>query len=45
MTAEAAAVVATAALHTLAIRARIGDGREDLARVAEATVNAICGVP
>ena len=43
MTAEAAAVVATAALHTLAIRARIGDGQDELTRVAEATVNAICG--
>jgi AcrR family transcriptional regulator len=43
-TAEAAAVVATAALHTLAIRARIGDGRAELARVAEAAVSAICGL-
>jgi TetR/AcrR family transcriptional regulator, copper-responsive repressor len=43
MTPAAAAVVATAALHTLAIRARTGEGREALAEVADAAVNAICG--
>jgi hypothetical protein len=36
-------VVATAALQSLAIRARTGEPAEGLARVAEATVNAICG--
>jgi len=43
MTPEGAAMVATAALHTLAIRARTGDSREALDRVAEAAVGAICG--
>jgi AcrR family transcriptional regulator len=43
MTADAAAVVATAALHTLAIRARTGEGRDELARVAQAAVSAVCG--
>jgi AcrR family transcriptional regulator len=43
LTPEAAAVIATAALHTLAIRARTGEGRETLAHVADATVTAICG--
>jgi AcrR family transcriptional regulator len=43
MTPTAAAIVATAALHTLAIRARTGEGRGELARVAAAAVSAICG--
>ena len=43
MTPAAAAVVATAALHTLAIRARTGEARGELARVAAAAVSAICG--
>jgi len=43
MTPQGAAMLATAALHTLAIRARTGEGREALARVADAAVGAICG--
>lgn len=43
VTPEGAAMVATAALHTLAIRARTGEGRQALARVADASVSAICG--
>ena len=43
VTPQGAALVATAALHTLAIRARTGEGREALARVADAAVSAICG--
>jgi TetR/AcrR family transcriptional regulator, copper-responsive repressor len=43
VTPQGAAVVATAALQSLAIRARTGEPAEGLARVAEATVNAICG--
>jgi AcrR family transcriptional regulator len=43
LTPEGAAMVATAGLHTLAIRARTGESREALARVADATVGAICG--
>jgi AcrR family transcriptional regulator len=43
MTPEGAAMVATAALHTLAIRARTGEDRAALARVADAAVGAICG--
>jgi AcrR family transcriptional regulator len=43
MTPTAAAIVATAALHTLAIRARTGEARGELARVAAAAVSAICG--
>ncbi len=44
MTPEGAAMIATAALHTLAIRARTGESREALARVADAAVSAICGL-
>jgi AcrR family transcriptional regulator len=44
LTPEAAAMLATAALHTLAIRARTGEDRAALARVADAAVGAICGV-
>jgi len=40
---EAAAAMATAALHTLAIRARTGGSRADLTRVAEAAVSLVCG--
>jgi hypothetical protein len=36
-------MIATAALHTLAIRARTGAAREELDRVAAAAVGAICG--
>jgi AcrR family transcriptional regulator len=43
MTPDAAALVATAALHTLAIRARAGEPRAELVRVAEAAVAATCG--
>jgi AcrR family transcriptional regulator len=43
ITPEGGAMIATAALHTLAIRARTGDGREALTRVADAAVGAICG--
>jgi AcrR family transcriptional regulator len=43
VTPEGGAMIATAALHTLAIRARTGEGREALARVADAAVSAICG--
>ncbi|THD58300.1 TetR/AcrR family transcriptional regulator [Phenylobacterium sp.] len=43
LTADAAAMVATAALHTLAIRARLGEPREALAQVAAAAIGAICG--
>ena len=43
MTPAAAAVMATAALHTLAIRARTGEERGGLAEVARAAVSAICG--
>jgi AcrR family transcriptional regulator len=40
---EDAAAMATAALHTLAIRARMGDPREALDRVAKGAVAVICG--
>jgi AcrR family transcriptional regulator len=43
LTPQAAAVLATAALHTLAIRARAGERRAELQAVADATVTAICG--
>jgi len=43
VTHDAAAMIATAALHTLAIRARTGEDRAVLARVADAAVGAICG--
>jgi AcrR family transcriptional regulator len=43
VTPEGGAMIATAALHTLAIRARTGEGRDALARVADAAVSAICG--
>lgn len=43
LTPETAAVVATAALHTLAVRARAGEGRARLKAIADATVTAICG--
>lgn len=43
LTPDLAAGIATAALHTLAIRARLGEGREALQRLAAATVTAICG--
>jgi len=43
MTPEGAAMLATAALHTLAIRDRTGEGRDALVRVADAAVGAICG--
>jgi AcrR family transcriptional regulator len=43
VTPEGAAMLATAALHTLAIRARTGEGRAALDRVADAAVGAICG--
>jgi AcrR family transcriptional regulator len=43
MTPETAAMVATAALQSLAIRARTGEPAEGLARIADATVTAICG--
>jgi hypothetical protein len=36
-------MVATAALQSLAIRARTGEPAEGLARIAEATVTAVCG--
>jgi AcrR family transcriptional regulator len=38
-----AAAVASAMLQTLAVRARTGSGREELAGVADAAVTAICG--
>jgi AcrR family transcriptional regulator len=38
-----AAAMATAALHTLAIRARMGEPREGLERVARGAVSLICG--
>jgi AcrR family transcriptional regulator len=38
-----AAAIASAALQSLAIRARTGSTREDLIRVADATVAVICG--
>lgn len=44
ITPDAAAMLATAALHTLAIRARTGETRPALTRVADAAVAAICGV-
>jgi AcrR family transcriptional regulator len=40
---EDAATMATAALHTLAIRARTGQDRAALARVSRAAVELICG--
>lgn len=40
--ATALAQVATAALHTLAVRARAGLARKELDALADATVNAIC---
>lgn len=43
VTAEAAAAIATATLHTLAIRARTGEGRGGLERVGRAAVDVICG--
>jgi len=43
LTPEAAAAMATAALHTLAIRARTGGSRAELTRVAEAATGLICG--
>jgi len=43
MTPQTAAMVATAALQSLAIRARTGEPAEGLARIAEATVTAVCG--
>ncbi len=43
LTPEAAAAMATAALHTLAIRARTGGSRAELTRVAEAAARMICG--
>lgn len=43
MTPDAAALVATAALQSLAIRARAGEARAALTRIAQATVSAICG--
>lgn len=45
MTPQTAAMVATAALQSLAIRARTGESRLELARVAEAALDAICGAP
>jgi len=41
--AAAAAPIASAAMHTLAIRARAGDSAEALAAVGEAAVAMICG--
>jgi AcrR family transcriptional regulator len=43
LTPETAAVIGTATLHTLAIRARAGEGRAELKTIAEAAVTAICG--
>ena len=40
---DAAAAIATATLHTLAIRARTGETKAGLDRVALAAVNLICG--
>ncbi|MFC3071170.1 TetR/AcrR family transcriptional regulator [Phenylobacterium soli] len=42
ITPDAAATIATATLHTLAIRARTGEDREGLQRVARAAVDLIC---
>ena len=43
MTPKAAAMVATAALQSLAIRARTGEPVAGLALMAEATLDAVCG--
>jgi len=43
MTPEAAAMVATAALQSLAIRSRAGEEPSDLRRLAAAAVTGICG--
>lgn len=43
LTPEMAAMVATAALHSLAVRARAGEGRAGLEAIADAAVTAICG--
>lgn len=43
ITPQAAATLATATLHTLAIRARTGEGRDGLDRVGRSAVDLICG--
>jgi AcrR family transcriptional regulator len=40
---EALAIMASATLHTIAIRARAGTPRSDLARMAQKAVDVICG--
>jgi AcrR family transcriptional regulator len=43
LTPDAAAAMATAAIHTLAIRARAGAGEAELQAVARAAVTMVCG--
>ena len=40
---EALAAIATATLHTLAVRSRAGHSRQELSNLAAAVIDAVCG--